>query len=563
MQQQEQERRSIKVIGHRHPDTDSICSAIAYSRLKERLDPEGVYQPCRAGFLSRETKFALDYFKVEPPELLTDVSPRIGDAEYRHLAGVDPETSLRKAWNIMRDHNVDTLCVVDGEGKLTGIVTIRDMTTANMDMIDDMVLSKAGTSYQNLVETLDANVLTGGIEGRKVEGHIIIGAGNAESMERAVSKGDVVIVGNRSESLLAAIEMDAGCIVVCGHAKVSPTLLRLADERGCIVVSTPYLTYAASQIIIQAAPIGHYMRTENLLTFTLQTSVESAAKVMGSVRYRYFPIVDGEGRHLGMISRRNLLNIEQNQVILVDHNEKSQAVDGLDKAEVLEIIDHHRIGTLETDGPVYFRNVPVGCTCTIVYQMYQENDVEIEPACAGLMLSAILSDTLMFQSPTCTAADEKAARALARLAGVELEAYAEAMFEAGSDITGKTPDDLLNTDYKIFGSGEFRFGVTQNNCMTEKSRLASEALVAPCLQGFLEKQGLDFVFCMFTDVRAASTDLLMAGKGAGALVERAFGVQLQDGRAVLPGVVSRKKQVVPALLGAIKQDPPEIAKGER
>jgi len=548
------EPRTIKIIGHRHPDTDSICSAIAYSRLKACIDPEHSYEPCRAGILSRETEFVLKTFQVPVPRLYLDVSPQIGDMGFRQVEGVDGQMSLRRAWTTMRDLQVDTLCVVDAQQTLRGIITVRDMTTANMDMLDDRTLAKAGTSYQNMIETLDATVLAGSVEDKTVTGRIVIGAGSAEMMERSVSEGDIVIVGNRNDSQLAAIEMNAGCIVVCSGAKVSRTICMLAEERGCSIIVTPHSTYVAGQMIVQAAPIEYYMVSGELITFTPKSSVEAATKIMASVRYRYFPILDEEGRYLGVISRRNLLNLRKKQLILVDHNEKTQAVDGIEAAEVLEIIDHHRISALETESPVYFRNVPVGCTCTIIYQMYQENGVEIDASTAGLMLSAILSDTLMFRSPTCTPADERAARALARLAGVELEEYATQMFEAGSDITGKTADEILNTDFKIFGNGDIRFGVAQNSYMTQKSRIASEELVGPALTGVMEKQSLSYLFCMFTDVPSSTTELLMAGEGAQELVRRAFQAEVRDGKAVLPGVVSRKKQIVPALLNAIKQE---------
>jgi len=549
----QEQQRSIKVIGHRHPDTDSICSAIAYSRLKAALDPEVWYEPCRAGILNRETEFVLRHFGVEVPRLYLDVSPQVQDVDYRRVQGVDGEMSLRRAWDTMRDRQADTLCVVDGEEKLVGIITTRDMTTANMDLIDDFILAKAQTSYQNIIETLDATVVAGKVAGKAVKGRIVVGAGSAEMMEKAISPGDVVIVSNRSDSQLTAIEMDAGCIVVCAEAKVSKTICMLAEERGCIIITTPHSTYVAGQMITQAVPIRHYMIQGGLLTFTPKSSIETVTKVMATVRYRYFPVVDEAGHYLGMISRRNMLNLRKKQLILVDHNERSQAVDGIGSAEILEIIDHHRISALETDAPVYFRNVPVGCTCTIVYQMYRENDVEIEASTAGLMLSAILSDTLMFRSPTCTKADEAAARDLAGLVGVDLERYAAEMFEAGSDITGKTADEILNNDYKIFGNGPVRFGVGQNSYMTEKSRKASADLVEPYLQGSMAKQGLDYMFCMFTDVPSSTTELLMAGAGVEELVKAAFGVEPKDGRAILPGVVSRKKQMVPAILGALKQ----------
>ena len=552
MTNQELNTHAIKVIGHRNPDTDSICAAIAYSRLKNKLDPENPCKPCRAGLLNRETEFVLDHFQVPAPELYTDVSPQLRDVDIRPVPGVDGEMTVRRAWANMRDQEIDTLCVVDESRNLKGLITVKDIATANMEVPDISILAESRTSYQNVVDTLDGTVLVGDIEGRYVEGSIRIGSGSTEHMERTITKGDLVIVGNRSDSQLAAIEMDAGCIVVCSGSKVSKVICMLAAEKGCIVISTPNNTYVSGQMISQATPIRHYMVQKNLLTFNLNSSVDSVTKVMASVRFRYFPVLDDEGRYVGVVSRRNLMNLHKKQLILVDHNERSQAVDGIDQAEVLEIIDHHRIGSLETEGPVYFRNVPVGCTCTIIYQLYQETGVEIEDSTAGLMLSAILSDTLMFRSPTCTPADEKAARALAQQLGLDLERYADAMFEAGGDVSGKTAEEVFNADYKIFNSKNIRFGIGQGSYMSEKNRRASQALIAPYLETALKNQDLDFIFYMFTDVVHSTTELMMVGRGAEVLVEKAFQAKVKDGMAVLPGVVSRKKQMVPALINAIK-----------
>lgn len=554
---QELNAHAVKVIGHRNPDTDSICAAIAYSRLKNLLDPQRPCKPCRAGLLNRETEFVLEYFGVPEPQLYTDVSPQIRDVDIRPMEGVDGEMSMRRAWITMRDKVIDTLCIVDGDRNLKGLITVKDVATANMDVLDDHILQKAHTSYQNVIDTLDGTVLVGDPAGKTVKGRIIIGSGSAEQLERAISKGDIVIVSNRSEGQLTAIEMDAGCIVVCAGAKVSRAICMLAEEKGCLIISTPYSTYASGEMISQAAPIRHFMLKEGLMTFNLNSSVESCTKVMAQVRHRYFPVLDDDGKYIGVLSRRNLLNLHRKQLILVDHNEKTQGVYGIEEAEVLEIVDHHRIGSLETDGPVFFRNVPVGCTCTIIYQMYRENEVEIDRTTAGLMLSAILSDTLMFRSPTCTAQDQRAAADLAKIAGVELEDYANAMFEHGGDISGKTADEVFNTDYKIFNSGEIRFGVGQGSYLSGKNRKAAQALVGPYLSAAQAKQGLNYVFYMFTDVRTSTTELLMSGDGAGHIVEKGFGVKVENGMAVLPGVVSRKKQMVPTLIAAIKQNQDE------
>lgn len=543
---------AVKVIGHRNPDTDSICAAISYSRLKNAIDPDHTYKPCRAGELNRETAFVLKRFGAELPQLYTDVSPQVRDVDIRLAEGVDGELSMRRAWMRMRDQNLDTLCVTDGERNLLGIITVKDVATANMDGVDPYILAHAETSYQNVIDAIDGTVLVGDPAGKSVQGRIIIGAGSSEMMERSIKKGDIVIVSNRSESQLTAIEMEAGCIVVGMDSRVSKTIRMLAEENNCLIISTPLSTYATGQIIPQAAPIRYYMLKDGLMTFDLNTPVETATKLMARVRHRYFPVLGDDGKYLGVLSRRNLLNLHKKQLILVDHNEKAQAAEGLEDAEVLEIIDHHRVGSLETDNPVYFRNMPVGCTCTIVYLMYQENSVPIDPRTAGLMLSAILSDTLMFRSPTCTPLDEQAARRLAEIAQVDLERYADDMFEHGGDISGETAEEIFGTDYKLFNSGKFRFGVGQGSYMSEKNRRAAEALVGPYLETARQKQGLDFVFYLFTDVRNASSDLLMSGDGAEELIAHAFGVECAHATAVLPGMLSRKKQFVPKLIDALK-----------
>ena len=548
---------AILVIGHKNPDTDSICAAIAYAKLKNALDPAHTYEPCRAGLVNRETQFVLDYFHVPEPRLCTDVSPQLQDVDFRHEPGVLPALSLRRALLTLRDRNVDTLCVVDEDNCLQGLVTVRDMARVNMDLIDENILTRTETTYQNVAETLEANVVVPPQPGQRVTGRIVIASGSAETMGGSVESGDVVILADRLDAQLAAMEMNAGCIVICGGAKPSESILTLAKDKGCIVLTTSLSTYAAGQLIVQASPVRFYMNSANLMTFTPHTLVETVTRVMATVRYRYFPVVDDDNHCVGLISRRNLLNLQKKQLILVDHNEKSQAVDGLEESEVLEVVVHHRIGTLETDAPVYFRNVPVGSTCTIIYQIYEEHGLTPDRETAGLMLSAILSDTLMFRSPTCTPADERAAKALAGLAGVDMESYAEAMFDRGGDVSGKSPEEILRTDYKIFTSGERRFGVGHGSYMNEKNRQAAMALLEPYLPTALERQGLDYIFYLFTDIPTSTTLLMMAGKGAEDLVRRAFGAEVEDGVAVLRGVVSRKKQVIPALIGAIKLQLPE------
>ena len=543
--------RRVNVIGHRHPDTDSICSALAYAYLKNQLG--GNCEARRAGQLNRETEFVLNYFEAEPPRLCTDVSPQVKDIDIRRQPGVDGNMSLKEAWALMRRVEIDTLCVTSAKNELLGVITIKDVATANMDLLDTDVLSKARTPYRNVLSALNGKMILGDDSDVIDKGSIYIGAASPDAMEEYVREGDMVILSNRYESQLYAIECGAGCIIICGGMSAPRTILSRASEKGCRIITTPYLMYDVAKLISQAAPIRHYMTTEGLLKFNLNTPVEEAHRVMASVRLRYFPILDENGLYCGVISRRNLLNVHRKKIILVDHNEKAQAVDGLDEAEVLEIIDHHRLNTVETMNPIYFRNVPMGCTCTIVYQMFLENRVEVPKKIAGLLLSAILSDTLMFRSPTCTPADKTAAAELAEIAGVDIPVYAQQMFEAGGDLTGKTAEEVFLSDFKIFSRGDVRFGVGQGNYMTEKSRSSVKKLLTSYLEEAAAHQRIPLIFYMCTDVPNESTDLMFTGPNADLIVEKAFHVKPENGCAVLPGVMSRKKQLIPPLMAAIQE----------
>ena len=543
--------RHINIIGHQNPDTDSICSALAYAWLKNGGRFTGLYEARRAGHVNRETKFALQHFGVDAPRLCTDISPQIKDIDIRTQPGIQGEMSVRAAWNLMREVEIDTLCITDESDELQGLITIKDIADANMELLDTGVLAAANTPLTNLLETLDAELLVGDKDARITEGNICIGT-SPEIMEELVKPGDLVLVSNRYETQMCAIDCGAAALIVCCGSAVPRTIVARAKEKGCYILTTPYDTYAASRLVTTAAPVRHFMRTNRLLKFSVNTPVEDAQKVMASVRHRYFPILDENGKYCGVISRRNLLNVHRKQVILVDHNERTQAVDGLEQAEILEIIDHHRIGSLETIGPVYFRNVPVGCTATILYQMYKEQGVTPTKQVAGLLLSAILSDTLMFRSPTSTILDETTAKALAELAGEDIPAYAEQMFEAGADLTGRDAEDVFRSDFKAFSRGDVKFGVGQSIYMTDNSRAAAEALVRPFLPEASRREGLPLIFYMFTDMKTQSTDLMVFGFDAEEIVREAFHVEVKDGMAVLPGVVSRKKQLIPPLLAALQ-----------
>ena len=543
----------VVVIGHRNPDTDSICSAIAYAELKNKTS-DLVCEPRRAGKMNQETEFVLKKFGVKPPRMCTDVNPKIRDVDYREMPGIPGSTSLRKAWEIMRDKQIDTLPVTSADNELEGVITVKDIATANMDVFDTGILAKSRTSFRNILETLDGTMAVGSADDICTTGHIRIGTATPEMLESTVEKGDIVILTNRYESQLCAIEKEASLLILCNNAKVGRTIQRIAEETGVAIMTTPVDTYAAGKLISQCAPISYYMTRSDIMKFTLVTPVADVTRVMAKVRHRYFPILDEDGKYCGMVSRRNIINLRKRRIILVDHNEATQAVEGFDQAEILEIIDHHRIGSLETSGPVYFRNQPVGCTATIVTQMYDENGVEIPSQTAGLLLAAILSDTLMFRSPTCTPVDEASARRLAKIAGVDINEFANEMFEAGEKLDGKTAEEVFLQDFKVFMCGDIRFGVAQGSYMTRKNLLAAEALLQPYLEEARNKQNVEDIYMLLTDVPKEESVVISNGRYASEVLSDGFETQpAEDGSFTLPGVVSRKKQFIPALMTAYQE----------
>ena len=549
----QQTAHKVVVIGHRNPDTDSICSAIAYAELKNKTS-DLVCEARRAGKMNQETEFVLKKFGVTPPRMCTDVNPKIRDVDYRQIPGIPGSTSLRKAWEIMRDQKIDTLAVTSEEDELQGVITVKDIATANMDLFDTGILAKSRTSYRNILETLGATMVVGSEDAVCTTGHIRIGTATPEMLESSMEKGDIVILTNRYESQLCAIEKEASLIIICNGAKVGRTIQHIAAETGVAIMSAPCDTYAAAKLISQCAPISYYMTRDNIIKFTLVSPVADVTRVMAKVRHRYFPILDADGKYCGMISRRNIINLRKRRIILVDHNEATQAVEGFDQAEILEIIDHHRIGSLETSGPVYFRNQPVGCTATIITQMYDENGVDIPPQIAGLLLAAILSDTLAFRSPTCTPVDENAAKRLAKIAGVDIEEFSTEMFEAGEKLDGKTAEEVFLQDFKVFMCGDIRFGVAQGSYMTRKNLTAAEALLKPYLEEARNKQNVEDIYMLLTDVPKEESVVICNGRYAAEVLSDGFDTQpAADASWTLPGVVSRKKQFIPALMTAYQE----------
>ena len=543
----QKKQSKIHVIGHKNPDTDSICSAIAYANLKNQIS-EQEHEASRAGQINNETQFVLDYFQVKPPKYIPDVRPQVKDIYVRETPAIPKMMSLKKAWDYTRAEKIVTLPVVDENKKLEGIITISDIATSDMDVYDAAIISKAKTPFKNIVETLNGEMIVGDINENYEKGKVIIAAANPDVMESYIGEGDIVILGNRYESQLCAIEMNAKCLIVCMGVTVSHTIQKLAQEKNCSIIVTPYDTYTVARLVNHSMPVGYFMTKENLISFHMNDFTDDIQGVMAEKRFHEFPVLDKNDEYVGMVSRRSLISKEQKKLILVDHNERSQAVDGYETAEILEIIDHHRIGSLETMGPVYFRNQPVGCTATIVTQMYRENGVEIPQHIAGLLCSAIVSDTLMYRSPTCTPLDKATAEELAKIAGIDVETYAKQMFKAASNLKDKTAKEIFHQDYKKFVGGEKSFGVGQINAMSDEELQEIKAILLPYMQESLSKYGVEMLFFMLTNILEESTELIFVGENAPKTIEEAFHVQPGEDSVRLEGVVSRKKQLIPPIM---------------
>ena len=545
----------VFVIGHKNPDTDSISAAISYAYLKNSISKDNaVFEAVKAGPVNNETRFVLERFGFSEPPTIEDVSTQISDIDFRHTEGVSSHISLKRAWEIMKELDVVTLPITREDGRLQGLIGNKDIAYSYMDVYDNEALSRARTQYQNIIETINGQLITGNPHGYFTKGKVVAAAGNRETIKNEVEKDDLVIIGDAFERQMASLSKDPSCLIVTGVSEVSDEVRKEAEARDCVLILTIHDLYTVARLINQSIPIRYFMTKGKLITFDLSDTVDDVRETMSKIRHRDFPVLDERSRYVGMFSRRNLLNMPRKKVILVDHNEKTQAVNGIEEAEILEIIDHHKIGSLETLSPIYFRNQPLGCSSTIIKKMYDENGVEIPKDIAGLMLCAILSDTLKFRSPTCTDEDIEAARALAKIAGEDIDILSNEMFEAGSDFSGKSAKELFSQDFKVFHYGELSFGVSQINAVSKKQIDGIKPMLSKYLEKVLEAERLDMVYMLLTNIMDEASDVLYAGKDSRVILLSAFSIE-DDGQddITLSGVVSRKKQFIPGLMEALKE----------
>lgn len=542
----------VYVSGHKNPDTDSICSAIAYSYLLNATNKYNAI-PVRLGEVNRETEYILKRFGIEHPVLLKTVKQKVEDLNYDKVTVFSKDLTLKTAWFLLKQQNLKSAPILDEHGQLLGLLSTSNIIEGYMDQWDSEVLKKAKTPVENVIDTLEANVIYLNEALKVINGDIHIAAMSGNEAKKRIHENDIVIVGgDRSDDLEELISVKPSLIILTGSLTSNEHVVNKCKEQGISIVSTPFNTYQTSQQIVQAVPVEYVMIKGDIKTFSTDDTLDYMKEVMSETRYRGYPVIDLNNRCVGSISRFALLKGLRKKVILVDHNERGQSIPGIEEADILEIVDHHRVADIQTVGPLLFRGEPLGSTATIVTRMFEEQDVEMPSYIAGLLLGAVVSDTLLFKSPTCTPVDTKIAKKLAEIAGVDIQEFAMEMFKAGTSLVGKTVDEIFNQDFKKFSFDNLQVGVAQVNSMDIEGFLPYKKDMLDYMNKFAEDNNLEFTLLLLTDIINANSEIFVGGPRP-ELVEKAFNVQLIDRQGTLEGVISRKKQVVPAITAVMSE----------
>ena len=536
------DRDTIYIFGHKNPDTDSICSAIAYAELKKKLGVKA--QACRLGDLNDETKFVLDYFKVSLPQKILNVRRQVSDLDLDIVDKLSPDVSIKIAWQIMEQSNIRTLPIVDDAQKLLGLVSITNITDKYMDVFDYTCISSCGTRIDNVLETINGEIEAGNRHDFKLTGKIVVAACMPESYGDYIEKGDIVVVGNRSDSQIKALELGANAVVVtCGFTP-DEEVCKKAVELGAVVITTPYDTYTTARLVNQSIPVSSIMTADennNIVKFCINDYIEDIRDSMTKNRYRSYPVLDEDGVVLGFISRYHLISHRKKKVILLDHNEKGQTVKGIEEAEIMEIIDHHKVGDLTTASPILFKNEPVGSTATIIANLYTEKGRRPTPSIAGILCAAIISDTLKFQSPTCTDYDKSTAYRLADIAGIDIDEFAEMMFKAGTSLSGKSAAEAFSQDFKTVEIQGYTVGISQITVMGMSVIHDLKNDIFTHMDKLSFGDAYNLLVVIFVDLASGTTTLHFAGNLAEDIASDLGGVNHGD-EITYKNIMSRKKQ---------------------
>lgn len=542
-------KNRIYITGHKNPDTDSIASAIVYADLKNRIDKKNKYIPIRLGSLNLESKWVLDRWKSKAPIYIDNLRPTIDDLNLEMPLVVDKDISLYEAANYLQPKNVSFLPIVDRENRLEGIVTLSNLTKSYMNVWDDDILYRSKAKVENIVDVLAGTLVHSPEKPNYINGRMLVYASDVDEKGH-VSPGDVIIVGNRRDAQREAVDRKAGILIVSSGYYVDNDILYLAKKNNVTVIKTKYNSFMVARLLPQAIPVSYVMTSDDLLYFTPDDDIEEVSKKVMDTRFRNFPVVDKNMKVIGELTRNDLLIDKKKKLILVDHNEASQSIDDRDRVEILEIIDHHRVANISTSNPIFFRNMPVGCTSTILAMMYKENGLVPSKEMAGLMASAIISDTLLFRSPTTTDIDIKILNELAEIAEINLEEYASEMFDAGTSLEGVSATDLLITDSKKFEIDNVKVRVSQAFTTNLPSVDKMIADIKTSMKQIKENERIDFFALFITDIFNEQSLVISDGVYSQALAE-AFEQEFIENGYIVKDLLSRKKQFIPVLTRTI------------
>ncbi|MBQ9255776.1 MAG: putative manganese-dependent inorganic diphosphatase [Acidaminococcaceae bacterium] len=541
--------KPIYIIGHQHPDTDSVCSAIAYAYLKKQMGWN--VEPARAGKLNPETVFALEYFHIPAPRLINYFYPSLEDIKLLQAPAVGVQATLRDVGKLFVENpRLKSVPVLDEEENVVGIITVGDLAKRYYEEESIKELEHGSASFANIVDTLEGRLLCGDIN-KTFSGKIKLGASRVSTILSDVAPGDMIILGDREDAQKELLGLGHVCLVLTRNTRVSEDIIRLAEEKDGVIIVTPFDSYRTARLINQSIPVSLVM-TSPVVCFNVTDQLSDVKEKILSAKYVTYPVLR-KGKYIGIIDRGMMLEPEWQQVILVDHNERSQAVEGIEETQILEIIDHHRLGGLTTGAPIYIRQEPVGSTATIIANMMWNLGYGMPPKIAGILFAAMVSDTLYFRSPTTTETDRAAAKRLAVQAGIEdPEDFAMQLLRAGSVLNTMAPADIIRNDFKEFDFGDVRVTVSQINIMDRQLALEKLPELQEALDAFRLREKYTMSLLMVTDVLGEATDLLESGNRDGVL-DLAFGQREEAGYYHLPGVLSRKKQVIPPLTEAFKK----------
>ncbi len=533
------------IFGHKIPDTDSVCSAIALSNLKNELNDSS--KPYILDAINRETEFVLNYFDVEVPKLLSNVRLQVKDLNYEKVNPFKAHLSVFYAYYYMNENKLRALPIVDDDNRLIGIITMKDIAMSLIN-IDQKTLT---TSLSNIVSTLNAKIITNFDE--IIDGEIIVAAFYTETLRvnNIINSDSIVIVGDRYDIIEYAIEKKAKLIIITGDLDIPDSLITHAKENKVNLIISPYKTYYTTKNISLSKYVSDIMIKSPIIKFEEDDYLEECKEEIENSKHSKFPIVTRDNKYLGILSRRHLLNPAKKKVILVDHNEYGQSVDGLDEAEILEVIDHHKIGDISTSLPISFRNMPVGSTNTIIYNMYKENNINIDNKIAGLMISGILSDTLMFKSPTTTEKDKTAVEELSSLLNLDVYDYSMQMFKAGTSLSGKTVEEVYYQDFKRFDVDSKKIGISQVFTLSIDDIMNHKNDYIEFIDTTTSSKGYYLNIMAVTDIINEGSYLFYTSEKE-KLVKNIFVLEKIYQGVYIPKCISRKKQIVPSIINTIQ-----------